>query len=315
MKRIRILVSLLALLALLALAAWKEIMSLPDLKVGDLTIEINALANIAISVLLIVMVAFVIERLIRPRLLRSIVSQVSEGADDDVSARFRTVANAVARVTSWAIWLIAGLLILGNLGVPTAPLLASAGVIAFAVGFASQNIVRDYIHGFFIFIEDWYREGEVAVVGGMAGLVERVDFRRTVLRDLDGAQHIIPNSQVERASNLTRDWSRINLDVLVSYDSELDRVFAIINRVGDEMKADPVLGPDLLSAPHVERVNHLGESGVEIKILAKTKPIHQWSLTGELRKRLKERFDAEGIEIPWPHTKVYFGNTPNHLAG
>ena len=126
--------------------------------------------------------------------------------------------------------------------------------------------------------------------------------------------HVIPNSQIDRASNLTRDWSRINLDVLVGYGAELDHVFAVINRVGEEMKADPALGVNLLSAPHVERVSRLADSGVEIKILAETKPIHQWALTGELRKRLKERFDAEGIEIPWPHTKVYFGNSPNPLA-
>ncbi|MDA1349932.1 MAG: mechanosensitive ion channel family protein, partial [Chloroflexi bacterium] len=167
-----------------------------------------------------------------------------------------------------------------------------------------------YLNGFFILMEDWYREGEVAVVAGTGGLVEHLSLRRTVLRDLDGAMHVIPNSQIDRSSNLTRDWSRINLDISVGYSAALDHVFDVIDRVGEEMKADPVLGPDLLSAPHVERVNRLADSGVEIKILAETKPIRQWALTGELRKRLKERFDAEGIELPWPHTKVYFGNAP-----
>ncbi|MDE2837606.1 MAG: mechanosensitive ion channel family protein [Chloroflexota bacterium] len=282
-------------------------MSLPDFNVGDFTLDINAWASTIISALFILLVAFLIERIIRPRLLGFIVAQVREGADDETAARFATVAKAVARVASLAIWLIAGLMVLSNLGVNTTPVLASAGVVAFAISFASQNIVRDYIHGLYILTEDWYREGEVAVVAGTAGLVERVGFRRTVLRDLDGALHIIPNSQIERASNLTRDWSGINLNILVSYGAHLEDVFNVINRVGDEMKAD--FGDELLTAPRAERVDELAASGIEIKIVAKTEPMQQWKLTGELRKRLKERFDAEGIEIPWPHTKVYFGNT------
>ena len=113
------------------------------------------------------------------------------------------------------------------------------------------------------------------------------------------------------ASNLTREWARINLNVAVAYGENLDHVFQVANEVGEQLKEDPVFGPDLLTVPRVERVDNFGESGVEIKILANTKPIRQWALTGELRKRLKERFDQEHIEIPWPHTKVYFGNQPS----
>ena len=97
----------------------------------------------------------------------------------------------------------------------------------------------------------------------------------------------------------------------VAYREDLDRVTEVVNAVGEEMKADAVFGPDLLSTPHVERVDKLGESGIELKVLAETKPIRQWALTSELRKRLKARFDQEGIEIPWPHAKVYFGNAPS----
>ena len=123
--------------------------------------------------------------------------------------------------------------------------------------------------------------------------------------------HVIPNSKIEMASNMTRDWARVNLNVSVSYNENLTKVFTVINEVGKGMKDDPVWGNDLLTPPAAVRVDNLGDSGIEIKILADTKPIKQWGLMGELRKRLKDRFDQEGIEIPWPHTKVYFGNAPS----
>ncbi len=149
----------------------------------------------------------------------------------------------------------------------------------------------------------------MAVVVGTGGLVEDINLRRTVLRDLNGTKHFIPNSKIELASNLTREWARINLNVSVAYKENLDHVFSVINQVCQEFKDDPAWGSDMLTTPHVERVDNLGDNGIEIKILGDTKPIRQWALMGELRKRLKDQFDKEGIEIPWPHTKVYFGNT------
>ena len=225
-----------------------------------------------------------------------------------MAARSKTLSRIVVQVFSVVIWLMAIVMILSQLGVDIAPLLAGIGVAALAFGFAAQNIIRDYLHGFFILMEDWYRVGEVAVIQGTGGLVENITLRRTVLRDLNGTLHIFPNSRVEQASNMTRDWSRINLDITVSYKENLSNVFRVINEIGRELKDDPTWGPDLLTTPEVTRVNNLGDHGVEIKILGDTKPIKQWALMGELRKRLKDRFDQEGIEIPWPHTKVYFGN-------
>jgi len=208
------------------------------------------------------------------------------------------------------VWVVAAVMVLSELNVDIAPILATVGLGALAFGLAAQNIIRDYLNGFFILMEDWYRVGEVAVISGTGGLVEDVNLRRTVLRDLNGTMHIFPNSKVESASNMTRDWSRINLNVSVAYKENLTRVFEVVNEVGQQMKDDTVWGRDLLTVPKVERVDNLGNSGIEIKILADTKPIRQWALTGELRKRLKDRFDEEGIEIPWPHAKVYFGDKP-----
>jgi small conductance mechanosensitive channel len=120
--------------------------------------------------------------------------------------------------------------------------------------------------------------------------------------------HIIPNGKIDQASNLARDWARINLDISVGYNEKLDRVIQVINDVCEKFKEDADWGGDLLTTPKVERVNNLGDSGIDIKILGDTKPGRQFALMGELRKRIKDRFDDEGIEIPWPHTKLYFGN-------
>lgn len=266
----------------------------------------------------VILIIAVILRAILTRLIRRAMSaKISLRRDDSrevLAERTHTLTSVLVQLSSIVIWIVAALMILSEAGVDIAPVLATVGLGALAIGLAAQNIVRDYLHGFFILMEDWYRVGEVAVIGGTGGLVEAITLRRTLLRDLNGTLHIIPNSKVEMASNMTRDWSRINLNVGVAYKEDLGRVFEVINEVGQQMKEDPGWGGDLLTAPHAERVDNLGDSGIEIKILADTKPIRQWALMGELRRRLKDRFDEEGIEIPWPHTKVYFGDeTPARL--
>ena len=281
----------------------------------DFNFGLSALVNGAIQVAIILVIALVlviIGRWLIPKLIQARVPKIREEAPEQLAARSKTLSRIVVQVFSVVIWLLAIVMILSQLGVDIAPLLAGIGVAALALGFAAQNIIRDYLHGFFILMEDWYRVGEVAVIQGTGGLVENITLRRTVLRDLNGTLHIFPNSRIEQASNMTRDWSRINLDITVAYKENLNNVFRVINEIGRELKDDPTWGPDLLTTPEVTRVNNLGDHGVEIKILGDTKPIKQWALMGELRKRLKYRFDEEGIEIPWPHTKVYFGN---ELAG
>ena len=162
-------------------------------------------------------------------------------------------------------------------------------------------------------MEDWFRVGEVATCSGQTGVVDSMGLRRTVLRDLNGTMHVIPNSKIDQTSNMAREWARINLDISVGYNENLDKVFQVLTDVCTKFKDDPEWGINMLTTPEAVRVNNLGDSGIEIKIIGDTKPMQQWALMGELRKRIKERFDEEGIEIPWPHTKVYFGNS--HSAG
>jgi small-conductance mechanosensitive channel len=278
----------------------------------DFNFGLSPMVNGAIQVAIILIVAVILSLVIRmviPKLIKQKIPKLRRETKEQLAVRSQTLSHIIVQVLTVLLWVFALVMILSQLGVDIAPLLAGIGVAALALGFAAQNIIRDYLHGFFIVMEDWYREGEVAVIQGTGGTVEKITLRRTILRDLNGTLHIFPNSRVEQASNMTRDWSRVNLDVNVAYKENLDNVIEVINEVGQKLKDDPTWGQDLLTTPAVTRVNNLGEHGVEIKILADTKPIKQWGLMGELRKRLKDRFDEEGIEIPWPHTKVYFGNT------
>ncbi|HUW44266.1 MAG TPA: mechanosensitive ion channel domain-containing protein, partial [Dehalococcoidia bacterium] len=169
-------------------------------------------------------------------------------------------------------------------------------------------LIRDLIAGMFIIMENQYRVGDVARVADVAGLVEEVTLRKTVLRDLDGIVHHVPNGEIRVASNFTRHFARVNLNVSVAYGTDLDHAISVINRVGKELAEDAKWRKVIKSPPQALRVDNLGDSGIDIKILGDVKPMEQWAVMGELRLRLKKAFDAEGIEIPWPHTKVYFGN-------
>jgi len=263
--------------------------------------------KVAVIIAIVLALLFILRRII-PKLIMARLPSIREESPEQLTQRSQTLSLVVVQVVSFIVWIVAILMILSVAGINVTPVLAAVGVAALAVGFAAQNIIRDYIHGFFIVMEDWYRVGEVVTVSGIGGLVENITLRRTVLRDLDGTMHVIPNSKIELASNLTRDWARINMNVAVAYKEDLGRTFHVINGVCQELKDDADWGKDLLTTPHVERVDNLGDHGVEIKIMGDTKPMRQWALMGELRRRLKDRFDQEGIEIPWPHTKVYFGS-------
>ncbi|MFC1907194.1 mechanosensitive ion channel domain-containing protein [Chloroflexota bacterium] len=228
-------------------------------------------------------------------------------AREEMVKRSDTLSHIITGTAGAIIAIMASFMILSDLGVNIAPLLAGAGIAGLAIGFGAQSLIKDLISGLFIFLEDQYNKGDVVRVAGIAGTVEEVNMRRTVLRDLDGIVHSIPNGEVTTASNYTKDWSRVNLDISVGYGEDLDHVIEVLNRVGNELAEDEYFGPKIIKAPQVLRVNKFGDSGIDIRILGDTKPLMQWEITGELRKRIKKTFDEEGIEIPWPHVKLYFG--------
>lgn len=277
------------------------------------TIEWSAIVTGAITVVLIIIVAIVsiwlLKRVIR-RVITNRISRIRKETPEERAVRSDILSNIVTKLVVYTIVIIAFIMILSVLGVNVLPIVAVFAAMAVGVGLAFQDIGRDYVRGVLILAEDWFRVGEWATVAGISGTVDHMDLRRTILRDLDGTMHVIPNRKIEIVSNMARDWASINLNITVAYKENLDHVIEVINDVCQKFKQDNVWGKELLSTPKVQRVNDLGNSGIEIKILGDTKPLRQWDLTGELRKRLKDRFDQEDIEIALTHAKVYFGNAP-----
>ena len=284
----------------------------------DFVFNLNAIlentAKVAIIFAIAIALNFILKKMI-PRVIIAGSSKVREESPDQLANRTKTMAYVVTKVIAAIIWIIVSVMALGVIELNISPLLATLGVASLGLGFAIQNIIRDYLQGFFIVMEDWYRIGDWVTISGMEGEVEDVSPRRTVLREVNGTMHVIPNSQVLFASNQTRDWARINLNITVAYKEDISNVYQVINEVCQELKDDPDFGTNLTTTPTAMRVSALGDHGVDICIRGYTKPGEQWGLTGELRKRIKNRFDQEGIEIPWPHTKIYFGNTPEIATG
>ena len=203
------------------------------------------------------------------------------------------------------ILILVTLMLLQELGVMIAPILAGAGIVGLAFGFGGQYLIRDIIAGLFIIMENQYRIGDVVAFGGTTGLVEDISLRRTVLRDMNGTVHYVPHGEIKTVSNLSRSFSRVNLDVGVAYDSDIEKVAATVNRVGRELAEDPRWRELIITAPQFVRVQELADSAVVIKIMGDTRPQKQWDVAGEVRKRILAAFAREGIEIPFPQRVVH----------
>ena len=255
-----------------------------------------------------VAIYFVLRRLAPPIIRRAVSAQMRGQEDEEIRQRVDTLSSVIVNTAAVVVAIVALFTILDEVGVSITAALAGFGIAGIAIGFGAQSLVKDLISGIFILLENQYAVGDWVKVAGVDGVVEQVNLRRTVLRDMDGTVHSIPNGEVTVASNYTKEWSRVNLNVSVSYEADLDHVIEVINRIGKEMADDPYWGSLMLTPPQVLRIDAFEDSGIVIKVLGDTKSTKQWEITGELRKRIKKVFDAEGIEIPWPHTKVYFGS-------
>ena len=274
---------------------------------------IDWLITHGIRVLVIIIIAAVLYFLLRhfvPLMVKRFVSrQMKKQPKGEIKKRSDTLSSVFVNTGLVVIVVFAIVSILPEFGVNIAAALAGLGIVGIAVGFGAQSLIRDLLAGIFILLDDQYRIGDWVKVAGIDGLVEEIGLRRTILRDFDGTVHSIPNSEVKVASNFTKKYARVNMNISVAYGEDLDHVIEVTNKVCREMAEDPKWSADFVSTPQVLRVDKLGDSGIDIKILGDTKPLRQWDIMGELRLRIKRTFDKEGIEIPWPHTKVYFGNT------
>ncbi len=277
-------------------------------------VEIAALIRgTLLPVILILAIALVSMRVVKVGIhgvVKALLDrEASEGTAQELSAielqkRMDTLDDLGSRAVQAFIVIIAGLMILGKLGLDIGPAVAGLGVVGIAVGFGAQTLVRDYLTGALILIENQFSKGDVVRLAGVAGSVEDFTLRRTTLRDLDGVVHTIPNGEIKVTSNLTRVWARINQDILVAYGTDIDRATEIVDGVGREMAGDPVWKRRILEAPRVERVEALGEYGVTLKILGSVRAPDQWAAAGEFRKRLLAGLEANGIEIPRPQRVV-----------
>ena len=230
--------------------------------------------------------------------------QAESGADGmtdpGLERRVHTVGRLAVRIAGVAIAVIATLTALDLIGIEIGPAIAGLGVVGLAVGFGAQALIRDYLAGIFIVLENQYSAGDVIRIAGVEGTVEDFSLRRTTLRDLDGTVHTVPNGQIVVASNLTRLWSRVNLDVEVPPDGDLDEVAGRIDRIGVDLQADPAWASRLLEAPKVVRVDALDGPSVRLKVLGKVRAGEQWAVGSELRKRILAASAGDGVRLSSP---------------
>jgi moderate conductance mechanosensitive channel len=227
--------------------------------------------------------------------------------DAEFKKRMETLSSVFRYVLVLGIFVVAFVMIIGELGVEIGPILAAAGIVGIAVGFGAQSLVQDVISGFFILLEDQIRVGDVVQIADKGGLVERINLRMTILRDLSGNVHYVRNGKIQVVTNMTKDFSRYVFDIGVAYREDVDHVMEVVREVDEELRNSPEYGEDILEPIEILGLDRFDDSAVIIRARTKTKPIKQWAVGREFNRRLKKRFDEEGIEIPFPHRTLYVG--------
>ena len=240
------------------------------------------------------------------RVLSARLEKLIAGAapTEDEAQRARTLTRVSRSTALVTIAITAGLMIMRELGLDIAPLIAGASVIGVAVGLGAQSLISDVIGGFFILLEDQFAVGDSIQVGNIAGGVEKMTLRATFLRDLEGTLHVVPNGEMRIVSNRTKDWSRAVVDLGVAYEEDIGRVVAALGEIGHGFYKDEEFAPLILEEPTVTGVEALGDWAVTVRIMVKTKPGKQWEVARQLRRRIKESFEREGIEMPYPRQEV-----------
>jgi small conductance mechanosensitive channel len=226
--------------------------------------------------------------------LETIVSGRDQAAE--ATRRANTLGRVLNNVT-WAVVVGIGVtMVLSEFGMNIMPIITGAGIVGIALGLGAQNLVRDVIGGFFLILENQVRVGDVAIINGTGGSVEAINLRTIVLRDLRGTVHVFPNGGISHVSNLTKEWSRCVIDVPVSHEADVDRVIVVLAEIGDNLCADPQFKPLILDKPEVLGVEDISDVLVTMRVAVKTLPLKQWIVAREFRRRIKIRFDREGIK-------------------
>jgi len=269
------------------------------------------IAETGVRIAALLLLAFAVVRILSSVIVRA-EREMAVGTGLDAlerRKRAQTIASVVRRGLSILIWATAVLIILRELDVDITPVLTGAGIVGLAVGFGAQTLVRDVISGFFLIIEDQVRVGDVAMVNGIGGLVEQINLRTIVLRDVEGVVHVIPNGEIKTLANRTKDYSYYVIDLGIDYDADTDLVSNLIRLVAGELLADPAYAPFILEPIEVFGVDDFKDSSITLKCRIKTIPLKQWEVGRELRRRIKMAFDREGIRIPSPRMEVTIART------
>ncbi len=261
------------------------------------------LGDLFMLILATLLALWLSRRLVRRTVAALVNREATEGTAQELSAieirkRSETLQGLADGIVRALILIVAFVTALDKFGLNIGPAVAGLGIAGVALGFGAQNLVKDYLAGMFVLIENHYSRGDVVQIAGVSGTVEDFTLRRTTLRDLDGTVHIVPNGQITVASNMTRVWGRINVDVTVAYGSDINRVIEVVNDLGRKMAEEPEWKRRVLEAPQVARVEALSETGVTLKILGSVRATERWAAAGELRKRVLDAFRENDIEIP-----------------
>jgi small-conductance mechanosensitive channel len=238
-------------------------------------------------------------------ILRSIAGKVAALQGRRLPSGFRarqvrTLASMITSVGVFIILFVAALEVLPLFGLDLGPLLASAGVAGLAIGFGAQTLVKDFINGFYILLDNQYDLGDKVSIAGVKGIVEDMSLRRTTLRDEDGTLHIVPNSEIKIVSNLTRDWSQVAMRVVVAYSEPSDRIIQLLRQIGEEIRHDPAFADQIVSEVQVPGIDRIGNGEAEYLMLLRTRPNHQFTVSRELRRRIKESFEKNKVQTAAP---------------
>jgi small conductance mechanosensitive channel len=263
--------------------------------------------KVALRILIIVAAAWAAQLIVR-RVVRRLRLHFAGRAHGEEAKRIETLGRVVRYALTVLIFLVAGMLILNEVGVSIAPILGAAGVVGVAVGFGAQSLIKDYFTGFFLLVENQIRVGDVVEIAGKSGLVEEITLRRVKLRGYDGAVHYVSNGLITTVTNMSTEYANAVIDVGVAYNANIDAAFELIRGVARGMRADPDFAPRILDDIDLAGVESLSDSAVVIRCRIKVLPLEQWTVRREFNKRVKEALERAGIEIPFPQRTIYFGN-------
>jgi small conductance mechanosensitive channel len=263
-----------------------------------------------LAILVLILLGLLVRWLVQ-RVIERTVDRLANGASGDHvrrRVRARTMGSLLKSIVTTVIVFVVLVMVIAELDYPIAPLLASAGVVGLAIGFGAQSLVKDYISGVFMIFEDQYGVGDAVDLGEASGTIEAVGLRVTRLRDVNGTVWYVRNGEILRVGNMSQNWARTVLDIGVSYRADLDQVRRVLQEVAHELWVDPKFAGLIIEEPEVWGVEALAADAVTVRVTLKTAPMEQWKVAREMRERIKDRFDAEGIEIPYPQRVVWHRN-------